>query len=286
MRFALSSTLQRNPPPGQTVVYQDNKVKTVRPRATAYSIYDPKKYEWSAWKALEIPDLPRFKNAGAGCVQRFDLPNGDILLPIYFKEPSQSQYAVTVLLCKFDGEKLTYARHGSELTVPVKRGLYEPSVTSFDGRYFFTMRNDDHGYISVSDDGLNYSEPKQWTFDDDSNLGSYNTQQHWVTHDQGLFLVYTRNGAGNDHVFRHRAPLFIARVDPEKLQIIRATEQILVPEKGARLGNFGVTEISPRETWVTVTEWMQTKGRNWNDSSIPASYGSDNRVWIAKLRWN
>jgi hypothetical protein len=25
-----------------------------------------------------------------------------------------------------------------------------------------------------------------------------------------------------------------------------------------RLGNFGVTEVSDRETWVTVAEWMQT----------------------------
>ena len=34
------------------------------------------------------------------------------------------------------------------------------------------------------------------------------------------------------------------------------TERILVPEHGARLGNFGVTEVSPQETWVTVAEYM------------------------------
>lgn len=270
---------------GHTVVYQDNKVKHVRPRATPYSIYDPNTHKWSPTKILEIPDLPRFKNAGAGCVQRYDLPNGDILLPIYFKEPSETQYSVTVLRCRFDGETLTYDKHGSELSIPVKRGLYEPSVTGFGGKFYLTMRNDDHGYIAVSDDGLNYSEPKKWTFDDGADLGNYNTQQHWVRHDKGLFLVYTRKGAGNDHVFRHRAPLFIARVDPEKLQVIRSTEQILVPEKGARLGNFGVTEVSPNETWVTVTEWMQTIGPTYADVSIPMSYGSNNRVWVAKLKW-
>ena len=270
---------------GHTVVYQDNKVKHVRPRATPYSIYDPETHQWSPTKILEIPDLPRFRNAGAGCVQRYDLPDGAILLPIYFKEPSKTQYAVTVLRCNFDGEKLTYDSHGSELSIPVKRGLYEPSVTSFGGRFFLTMRNDDHGYISVSKDGLNYSEPRKWAFDDGSDLGNYNTQQHWVSHGKGLFLVYTRKGAGNDHVFRHRAPLFIAQVDPEKLHVIRATEQVLVPEKGARLGNFGVTEVSPGETWVTVTEWMQTIGPKYSDVTIPMSYGSNNRVWVAKLKW-
>ena len=45
-----------------------------------------------------------------------------------------------------------------------------------------------------------------WTFDDGSELGNYNTQQHWVTHSDGLFLVYTRRGADNDDIARHRAP--------------------------------------------------------------------------------
>ncbi|MDF1862987.1 MAG: hypothetical protein P1U87_22410, partial [Verrucomicrobiales bacterium] len=175
--------------------------------------------------------------------------------------------------------------HGSELSIPIKRGLYEPSVTQFGDRFFLTMRNDDHGYVSVSDDGLNYSEPKKWTFDDGSDLGNYNTQQHWVSHSDALFLVYTRRGADNDHVFRHRAPLFIARVNPDKLTVIRESEQILVPEKGARLGNFGVTEVSPGETWVTVTEWMQAPGPNYHDPTPLIERGADNRIWVAKLKW-
>lgn len=69
-----------------------------------------------------------------------------------------------------------------------------------------------------------------------------------MTHRDALFLVYTRRGAGNDHVFRNRAPLFIAQVDPERLVVMRATERLLVPEHAARLGNFGVTEISEDET--------------------------------------
>ena len=84
---------------------------------------------------------------------------------------------------------------------------------------------------------------------------------------------------------RNRAPLFIARVDPEKLQVIRATEQILVPERGARLGNFGITEVNENETWVTVAEWMQTKAPNPYDYTIPMKYGSNNAVFVARIRW-
>ena len=165
-----------------------------------------------------------------------------------------------MLCCTFDGSELSYVEHGNELTVNVNRGLYEPSITKFRRRYDLTMRNDDHGYIATSSDGLRFDEPRRWKFDDGRELGNYNTQQHWVTHSEGLFLVYTRKGANNDHVFRHRAPLFIARIDTANVTVIRATEQVLVPQRGARLGNFGVVDISPDETWVTVTEWMQTWG--------------------------
>ena len=273
---------------GHTVVYEDNRVRKVRPRAVAYAVYDVEHAKWAPWRTVELPDVPKFENAGSGCTQRFDLANGDILLPIYFKEIGEQQYSSTVLRCKFDGETLRYVDHGSELTVPVKRGLAEPSVTEFGGRYYLTMRNDDHGYVSVSegDDSLSFSAPKKWTFDDGTDLGNYNTQQHWVRHpEHGLWLVYTRKGAGNDHVFRHRAPLFIAKVDPQKLHVIRSTEQILVPEKGARLGNFGVTEVSDNETWVTVTEWMQGPAPHPHDPRPLVARGADNRVWVAKLKW-
>lgn len=270
---------------GHTVVYEENRVAKVRPRGTAWAVYDPDKKSWSDWNSLKMPDVPKFENAGAGCVQRVDLDNGDILLPVYFKALTDQQYSVTVVRCSFDGEELKYLEHGNEMSINVKRGLYEPSLAKWGERFFLTLRNDDHGYVAVSDDGLNFTEPKQWTFDDGLDLGNYNTQQHWVVHKDALFLVYTRRGAKNDHVFRHRAPLFIARVDPEKLQIIRSSEQVLVPEHGARLGNFGVTEVSADETWVTVTEWMQAPAPNHHDPAPLIARGADNRVWVAKLKW-
>lgn len=268
---------------GQTVRYLDNKVMKVRPRHTAYSVFDPQTESWSKPKVLKMPPDKRFKNCGAGSVQRFDLPNGDVLLPVYFKEPAATQYSVTVCLCRFDGTELTYVKHGSELTVDIKRGLYEPSLTKFGNRYYLTMRNDDHGYVSTSLDGLEFGEPRKWTFDDGVGLGNYNTQQHWVSHPKGLYLVYTRKGADNDHVFRHRAPLFIAKVDSGQLQVIRATEQVLVPQRGARLGNFGITDISPGETWVVVSEWMQ--GVRPRVIPVDNVYGADNSIHIAKLKW-
>src|SRR5690606_33589465 len=93
-----------------------------------------------------------------------------------------------------------------------------------------------------------------------------------------LPTFYTRRGANNDHVFRHRAPLFMAQVDPQRLCVLRDTEQILVPERGARLGNFGVTDFNEHETWVTVSEWMQPKGVE--------KYGSDGSVYVARIKWN
>lgn len=265
---------------GHTAMYNaDNKlIHTNRARSTAYSVYNPEARTWSTWETMVMPDESYFFNNGAGCTQRVDLPNGDILLPIYCKPMDAKQYSATVVRARFDGDTLSYVEHGSMHTVPVERGFPEPSLAEFKGRYYLTLRNDVAGYVTSGDDGLHFDEAKKWTFDDGEELGSYNTQQHWVTSDDALYLVYTRRGANNDHVFRHRAPLFMAQVDPEKLHVIRRTERILVPERGARLGNFAVTKVSDNETWVTVAEWMQPVGIE--------KYGSDNSVYVARIMWN
>jgi hypothetical protein len=264
---------------GHTVAYTpDWKVRNPRPRHTSYAIYDAENAKWQDWQKLQMPGGDKFYDAGAGCVQRFDMDDGTILLPVYFR-PSGRNSRVTVCKCAFNGRELRYLSHGTELELNNEtRGLHEPSITKFGTMYFMTIRNDEKGFVAKSNDGMQFDGYTEWKFDDGTELGSYNTQQHWVTHSEALFLVYTRRGAGNDHVFRHRAPLFMAQVDPEKMCVIRETEQILVPERGARLGNFGVTEVTPDETWVTVAEWMQPHGVD--------KYGSDGSVFIAKIRWN
>ncbi|MDZ4403562.1 GDSL-type esterase/lipase family protein [Prosthecobacter sp.] len=269
---------------GHTVRYSGDKVIHDRKRETAYAVYDEKTRQWTSWTTLEMPDDPRFHSAGAGSVQRVDLDNGDILLPIYFKGKTDKYYSVTVLRCVFDGTKLLYREHGDVLTLESGRGVYEPSLMQCGGRFYLTLRNDTAGYVSVSDDGKHFSKPAMWCWEDGTELGNYNTQQHWVTHADRLYLVYTRKGAHNDHVFRHRAPLFMAEVNRDTLRVKRATEVVLVPEHGARLGNFGVCEVSANETWVTVAEWMQTWGPN---VAIRPGHplGANNRVHVARILW-
>jgi hypothetical protein len=249
----------------------------VRTRQTIYSVYDPIQQNWSPQQWLAMPNEPRFQNAGAGSIQRYDLPNGDILLPIYFKKPEAKNFASTVVRCRFDGKTLRYVEHGDEMTVKALNGLCEPSLTRFGKHFYLTLRNAEKGYVTRGADGLHFDKPIPWTFDDGKELGSYHTQQHWVTHSDGLFLVYTRRGANNNNVFRHRAPLFMAQVDPEKMQVIRKTERELVPNRGAGLGNFGVGDISPDETWVVTTECMSRNCQR---------YGSDDRVWVVRILWN
>jgi hypothetical protein len=263
---------------GHTVEYKNNRVMHIRSRYTSYSVYDALKRKWTEWKTMKMPNEEKFLNAGAGSVQRVDLPNGEILLPIYFKAPKEKRSSSTVVRCKFDGTNLEYIEHGNEMIVKDPRGLGEPSIAKFQNKYYLTLRNDVRGYITSSKDGLHFDKPQPWAFDDGSELGSYNTQQHWITHSDALYLVYTRRGANNDHVFRNRAPLFIAKVDPEKLRVIRSTERILVHERGARLGNFGICDVNKNETWVICAEWMQPKGVE--------KRGSDNSIHIVKLKWS
>ena len=258
----------------------DSLMPGLRPRKTAYSVYDPQDRHWTPWDTLDMPEPDKFFSSGAGSTQRVDLQDGTILLPIYFrgkKDKNNRNSSTTVVRCSFDGSRLEYIEHGNEMTVDRPRGLGEPSLTFYRDRFFLTLRNDECAYVTTSSDGLHFQPPRPWTFDDGADLGNYNTQQHWVTHSDGLFLVYTRRGAKNDHVFRHRAPLFMAQVDPERLCVIRETERILVPERGARLGNFGVADVDESQTWVTVTEWMQPVGCE--------KYGSDNSVYVAKILW-
>jgi len=266
---------------GHTVRYRNDKgPMTKRLRETAYSIYDPEHRKWTPWRTVEMPAKPSFRSAGAGSAQRVDLDNGDILLPVYYKPVSKDWNAchcATVMRCAFDGRSLVYLEHGTEMSTPEPRGFCEPSLIRFGERYYLTLRNDIRGYVTASDEGLHFDTPRPWCFDDGVELGNYNTQQHWITHGDGLYLVYTRRGLDNDNVFRHRAPLMIARVDPDRLTVLRDTERELVPNRGARLGNFSVCDVTSDETWVVVAEWMQPVGCE--------QYGSDNTIWAAKIKW-
>ncbi len=259
---------------GKQAEQLDNQPRSTQ---TAYAVFDPKTGRWTPWALLELPKDDKFHIACNGCGQWLVEADGTVLVPIYFARAAGVPYSATVLRCSFDGRKLAYLAHGDELALAVERGLCEPSLIRFRGRYYLTLRNDVKGYATSGADGLRYEPIRPWTFDDGRELGSYNTQQHWLAKGDGLFLCYTRRGAGNDHIFRHRAPLFIARVDPENLRVLRATEQVLVPERGAPLGNFGAAAIDDRESWVTDAEYFL--------GARPHPRGANGSVFAARVKW-
>lgn len=283
---------------GHTAVYSPGPkghvaVDNLHRRDLCYADYDPGTGRWSDWKCLAYPDPDAFFWAGAGCTQRVDLPDGTILLPVSVMSKAdvgsnfwKACFKTVVLRLSFDGETLRLLGQGPPLTVPEPRGLYEASLTRSGGRYLLTLRNDLRGYVAAGGDGLHFGAPVPWRFDDGAELGSYNTQQHWVTHSEGLFLSYTRRGADNDEIVRHRAPLFLAEVDPERLCVRRSTERVVVPKKGAQLGNFGTVNASPGESWIVTTECMQGDAKNPQDLESTERRGGNNRLYIARLHWS
>ncbi|OPZ27856.1 MAG: hypothetical protein BWZ02_01497 [Lentisphaerae bacterium ADurb.BinA184] len=282
---------------GHTATYHPGPTGGLRignshPRDVAYASLDPATGRWDDWQTLAVPDRDAFYWCSAGCAQRLDLPGGDVLLPVSIMDRASvgdnswhGCFATRVARCVYDGRTLSAVEFGDALTVAEPRGLYEPSLALFQGRFFLTLRNDLRGYVAVGRDGLRFGRPQPWRFDTGEELGSYNTQQHWIARDDRLFLVYTRRGAENDHVFRHRAPLFMAEVDTERLCVRRDTEQILVPERGAQLGNFGVVNVDAGEAWVVTSEGMQGDARNPMDVTLAERRGADNRVYLCRLRW-
>ena len=251
---------------GKTFNFEAGKREIRLREKVSYAVMDPRSGQWGSLQLMTMPakDHAGFPitGANAGCTQRVDLPNGDILLPVrYWRDPKKHNYTSIVTRCRFDGTTLTYQEHGSELNIPQGRGLYEPSLTVFQGKYFLTMRANHSAFVTRGEDGIHFQPIREWTFDDGKPLGSYNTQQHWVTIGSGLFLVYTRKGASNDHIMRHRAPLFIGQVNPDTLQVIRSTERILIAENQATLGNSGICRISHDESWVTCGEGLLRLGK-------------------------
>jgi len=250
-------------------------------RYPVYVVRD-KQGTWSARKKLEWDDPRGAFIYSNGCGQRVVMPNGDIMMSFTFG-PDSKQRMVAGVRCSFDGEKLNVVKVGPALQNNVGRGLLEPSVTRFQNRFFMTMRAEDgHGYVSVSQDGLNYNPKTAWAWDDGQPIAMSTTQQHWLTHSQGLFLVYTREDPSNKNVIRWRAPLWIAQVDPESLCLIRETEQIVLPLVGdgvkepnrvALMGNFHVTNLSPEESCVTVGEWLPKENAKGD-------------LLLSRIKWN
>lgn len=254
---------------GITTHYKEDSLSAVSgDRKTFYSVFDTDKNEFSNCKFIDMPS--GFEFCGNGCGQSVELPDGDLLIPVYYTKEGLESSFVTVLRCSFDGENVKLLEIGSSHTIEIARGLCEPSVICHRGVFYMTLRNDECGLVAKSADGLHYSGIQLWKWDDGSILQNYNTQQHFMEVGGELYLVYTRRADTNDRVFRHRAPLFAARV--ENMRLVKESEVVLTPEKGARLGNFGATNLRNGRAAVMAAEWMQPVGCE--------KYGSNNCIYF------
>jgi hypothetical protein len=252
------------------------------PRHPVYTVLD-KKGRWSKPQKLVWDDPRGSAIYTSGCSQRIMLPDGDVLIPMSFGPKDRTDRAVASARCTFDGRTLAIRQVGGELRNPAGRGLLEPSLAFLDGRYYMTIRAEDgRGYVTSSDDGIHWTRQRPWVWDDGTPLDMSTTQQHWLVHSDGLFLVYTRKAHQNVKVFRWRAPLYVAAVDRENLRLLRDTERIVHPLVGdgvndpnhvARMGNFHVTNASPDESWVTVGETLPHDG--WHGNLL-----------LARVRWS
>lgn len=246
-----------------------------------YAVYDPLQRSWGRPAVpLDLEGRP-LQNTYFGCIQRVDLADGDILIPMARRNwPGAADRTshLVVMRFSFDGQTLQATATGQPIHADHEpRGLAEPSLIFYQGSYYLTMRSDTRGYVAKSRDGLNFSPLQEWRWDTGLLVPTYNTQSHWVSGREGLFLVYTRQDGKNDHVFRNRAPLYLARVDTGKLQLLRQTEKAITPERGARMGNFGALDLGPDQSIVTTTEWMQPLGCE--------KYGSNNAIFLTQLNW-
>ena len=264
-------------------VYYENGVlaNPQRKRYPAYAVRQPDG-AWSGVHKLEWNDPRMTEIYTSGCAQRVTLDSGDILLPCSWGPEGRMDRAVGSLRCTFDGTTLSAIESGNELRNTSGRGLLEPTITLLDGTYYMTIRaEDDRGYVSTSSDGLEWAPEKAWTWDDGEPLIMSTTQQRWLTHSIGLWLVYTRAAEENTNVMRWRAPLYMAEVDTENLCLIRETEQEVFPLIGdgvndpthvARMGNFMPTNATVEESWVTVGETLPEDG--WKGDTL-----------LARIKW-
>ena len=254
---------------GHSVNYRGPKFETSQPpRWPLYSVW--RDGAWGPRRKLAWDDPRGAHIYTNNCGQRVTLPNGDILMSFTYGADAKQARVVSGVLCSFDGETLAVKQVGDAITNPKGRGLLEPSLTEFHGKYYLTIRAEDNrGYVSASEDGLNWSDKQPWMWADGEPLSLSTTQQHWLPHSDALWLVYTRKDASNVNVMRWRSPLWMAQVDPQSLRLRRETERVVLPlvgdgvnepKKVAMMGNFHTTNVSPDESWVTVGEWQPFNG--------------------------
>ena len=258
-----------------------NRRDRLDPQRVKYLYFDPADNSWSPMRELDL-HTPADADVLAVNAQ-LTVYGDDFLLPYCVRMPSSKFYSGVARISSSADGSLSATEFSELLTSSDGRGFLEPSLCCFDGKYYLSLRNDLSGYVCCSADWKHFPEPEKWCFSNLTWLGNCNTMNRLLSIGGKLYLVYTRKGLNNDHVFRNRAPLMIAQVDPEKLSVLPESEQILVPEHGARLGNFTAVSIDRNRAYISVAEWMQTLEPDCYDCKKCEEYGADNRIWYVTL---
>lgn len=264
------------------VYYLNNRL--TRPSEARWPVYAVRRRDgsWSPPRKLEWTHPEASAMYSSGCSQRVTLPSGDILVPLSFGPLNRSDRGVCSARCTFDGSDLKIAEHGNTLRLSAGRGLLEPSLAQLGSRFYMTIRAENNqGFVTTSSDGLAWEMMRPWCWEDGEPLALSTTQQRWLAHSAGLFLVYTRRHESNLDVMRWRAPLFLAEVDTKRLCLIRGSERIAIPLHGdglrngkevEHLGNFHVAPVSATESLIS------------SGTVIPANFRGS--VRMARVRWS
>lgn len=238
------------------LVYNGKNYKSV------YLFYDG---EWS--EAKDIPGI-EYADDRAANPQTAVAPDGTLVIPFFYLREDKT-FATVCRKYKIEGKNLIHLATGNSLINSMGRGLYEPSVVEWKGRFYLTLRCDENcAYFACSDDGLNWGTPVKWSFSDGTAFETSPTQQHWMKKKDELWLVYTRHADSNEDCFRWRTPMFAAPFDTEKMTLDKTREEIVLPridyrERPGLYGNFNVTNLKDRVFISDAPLWFDwTEDRN------------------------
>ncbi len=251
-----------------SVLSGDKSAQLATPLARSfYTIWSPESNKWSPRHTLELPGV-KTSRYSAACTQIAIRDDGKIIVPVYVdinvkvrhdSPIHQRRFGVMTVLYDYKNGKFEFAGKSRIFSIPVKRGMCEPSVVKLENSgYAMTIRAEDrHMYCTTSKDGINWSQPVPWRWqEDDRPIITDSTQQHWLKLGNKVFLVYTRFDGSNGDCMRFRGPLYMAQADPAKAQLIRSSEVVVFPrgkqeDVEGLLGNFHCTQINEKSALVS-----------------------------------
>lgn len=229
----------------------------------AYAIWNWDRQDFESWEKVRVPQ--GYPPMAIYTLQTHELDDGTIICPFTCVD-GEGIWKTGTLKMLFDGRKLEASDVGNTVGLDKPEGAVEPSIVEFGDKYFMTIRSqyglpsnnhDGRMYHATSNDGMNWRDFEPWRWDDATIVETEQTQQHWLRHDDTLYLVYTRKSELRNGVFRSRAPLWIAQVDVARLRLIKDSERIVFPENGARTGNFCTANVTENEAWILTGEWLE-----------------------------